>query len=368
MRIVVVGAGICGAGVAYHASRGGADVLLVDDEADGRATDAGAGIVCPWTSRTTDPHWHEMANASAAYYPELVAALAEDGAGEVGYRRVGALRLASDDAELETLHRTVLRRRGQSPEAGEVSLLSGADARALFPPLEGSCPAVHVAGAARVDGRKIRDALLTAARRHGARSMAGTAALREGPGGCGIEVAGEAVPADALMLAAGAWTGDLLAPLGVSLDVAPQRGQIVHLGLSGVDTSRWPVVLPPGSHYLLAFDDSRVVVGATREAGSGFDYRVTAAGLVEVLHEALAVAPGLAEAAHLETRVGFRPVGPDARPLLGTVPGVGNIVVATGLGASGLTLGPYVARQAAALALGERPDIDLSPYDPERPA
>lgn len=366
MRIVVVGAGICGASVAYHASRAGAEVVLVDDRADGRATDAGAGIVCPWTSRTTDPRWHAMADASAAYYPELVAALAEDGAGEVGYRRVGALRLASDDAELAELHRTVLHRRERSPDAGEVSLLSGSDARALFPPLAGSLPAVHVAGAARVDGRKLRDALLAAAGKHGARSVTGTATLREVAGGCGVEVDGEPVAADAVVVAAGAWTGRVLAPFGVSLDVAPQRGQIVHLGLPGTDTARWPVVLPPGSHYLLAFDDSRVVVGATREAGSGFDHRVTAAGLAEVLREALAVAPGLADATHLQTRVGFRPMGPDTRPLLGKIPGAERVVVATGLGASGLTLGPYAARQATALAMGEPPDLDLAPYDPAR--
>ena len=67
------------------------------------------------------------------------------------------------------------------------------------------------------------------------------------------------------------------------------------------------MILPPGSHYLLAFDESVVVAGATRESGSGFDYRVTAAGQMEVLTEALRVAPGLATATIIETRVGFRP-------------------------------------------------------------
>jgi D-amino-acid dehydrogenase len=55
------------------------------------------------------------------------------------------------------------------------------------------------------------------------------------------------------------------------------------------------------------------VAGATRESGAGFDYRVTPAGLSEVLREALAVAPGLAGGTCLETRVGFRPPGPDER-------------------------------------------------------
>jgi D-amino-acid dehydrogenase len=111
-----------------------------------------------------------------------------------------------------------------------------------------------------------------------------------------------------------------------------------------------------------------VVAGATRETGSGFDYRVTPGGLAEVLGQALAVAPGLATGSYLETRVGFRPMSPDLRPLLGPVSGVGGLVVATGLGATGLTMGPYAGELAARAALGEPPGIDLAPFDPLRPA
>jgi D-amino-acid dehydrogenase len=126
-------------------------------------------------------------------------------------------------------------------------------------------------------------------------------------------------------------------------------------------------VLPgAGGHYMLAFDDSRIVAGATREAGSGFDYRVTPAGLAEILAQALAVAPGLASGAYLETRVGFRPMGPDIRPLLGPVAGLEGLVVATGLGASGLTMGPYAGAVAAQLAMGLPSPVDLEPFDPLR--
>ena len=117
---------------------------------------------------------------------------------------------------------------------------------------------------------------------------------------------------------------------------------------------------------MLAFDGSRVVAGATRETGAGFDYRVTPGGLAEILGQALAVAPGLADGTYLETRVGFRPIGPDIRPLLGPVPGVDGLVVATGLGASGLTMGPYAGAVAARAALGEPDAIDLAPFDPLR--
>jgi D-amino-acid dehydrogenase len=121
-------------------------------------------------------------------------------------------------------------------------------------------------------------------------------------------------------------------------------------------------VSPPGSHYLVAFDDSRVVVGATRELGSGFDYHVTAAGQAEVLNQALAVAPGLAAATLIETRIGFRPLARDNRPILAAAPGIEGLLIGNGLGPSGLTIGPYAGRLLAQLALGRTPEVDLGPY------
>lgn len=205
---------------------------------------------------------------------------------------------------------------------------------------------------------------MRAARRRGATYRAGGTAALLGVGSRvnGARTANETLAADAVVVAAGAWAPALLDPLGIALPVQPQRGQIVHLGLPGIDTSAWPVVLPQGSHYLVAFDDSRVVAGATRETGSGFDYRITAGGLAELLREAVAVAPGLGSATVLETRIGFRPMARDGRPLLGPAPGISGLFVGNGLGPSGLTIGPYAGRLLAELAMSRAPEVDLSPY------
>ena len=97
-------------------------------------------------------------------------------------------------------------------------------------------------------------------------------------------------------------------------------------------------------------------------------YRVTAAGQAEVLSEALAVAPGLGPATLLETRIGFRPMGPDLRPMLGRIAGLDGLVIGNGLGPSGLTTGPYAGRLLAQLVHGEAPELELAAYDPLRPA
>jgi len=168
------------------------------------------------------------------------------------------------------------------------------------------------------------------------------------------------------VVAAGAWAPALLAPLGIHLAVEPQRGQIVHLSLPGIDTRRWTTVQPLNGYYLLAFDDSRVVIGATRENGAGFDHRLTAAGVAEVLNAGLATAPGLAGWTLHETRIGFRPLATDNRPMLGPVRGLDGLLLGNGLGASGLTVGPLGGRLLAEAALGLAPLVPLADFDPMR--
>jgi D-amino-acid dehydrogenase len=360
VRVVVVGSGIAGAGAAYHLARHGAAVVVVDDARPGVATAAGAGIVSPWAG--ADEALFALAGPAADYYPDLVAALAEDTDEPTSYAVVGGLVAGRDEGALREVHRRVVARAAVHPAAGEASLVDPAQARALFPPLHPDLAAVHIGGGARVDGRRVRASLLDAARRRGAELRTGSATLT----GDGVRVDGDPVGADAVIVAAGAWSGELLAPLGVGLPVVPQRGQITHLGV-GTDTARWPVLSPLGSgHYLLAFPGGRVVAGATRETGSGFDHRVTAAGQLEVLEHALAVAPGLHDATLLETRVGFRPATPDGLPVLGRLPGHPKIVLATGFGPTGLTLAPLAGALVAEVVLGEKPRLDLAPYRPDR--
>jgi D-amino-acid dehydrogenase len=370
MRLIVVGSGIVGASCAYRASCLGAEVILVDDAAPGQATAAGAGIVCPWSSASDDPVWHAFASASASYYPQLAKSLAALGETDIGYRRVGALRLVSSAQAQQQAMTQLLARRAGAPQIGDVQALSGAQAQALFPPLRASCPAVYIDGAARVDGRLLTGALIRAAVRNGAATRTGRAQLAcRGGRTTGVRLDGALIGADAVVAATGAWTSSFLAPAGLRVPVTPQRGQIVHMSVEPADTARWPVVLPDdGGHYLVAFAGARIAAGATREPQAGFDHRVTPAGLAEVLAHALATAPGLSSARYLETRAGFRPVSADSRPVLGRVRCVDGLVVATGLGATGLTMGPYAGSIAALVALAEPAGVDLTPFDPLRSA
>src|SRR4051794_38230550 len=121
MRIVVVGSGILGASTAYHLARSGADVVIIDNDAVGRATAAGAGIICPWSSLTTDPDWYRLTSGGAKYYPELIAGLAELGETAVSYRKTGAIAVPDGEGELEATEQRVRQRVATAPEAGTIT-------------------------------------------------------------------------------------------------------------------------------------------------------------------------------------------------------------------------------------------------------
>lgn len=368
-RIVVVGGGIVGASAAYEVASRGVGVTLVDREDQGYATQAGAGIVSGTSARERGPASAAITHRALAHYPELVARLAEDGVAESGYSETHGLLVAQPDeqAPLRELFGQVAEEwSGDRDRAGSFELLAPGEPGRLFPGIDERLSAIHLRRAARVDGRVIRAGLRRAVVRRGGEVVVGDATLLVEHGRArGVEVGGNRVAADAVVLCTGAWARELLEAQLPNLGVAPQRGQIIHLATPGQETGGWPFIVGFHSHYLLPFAD-RVVVGATRETGSGFDYRYTAAGVREVLSEALRIAPGLAAATVREMRIGFRPLSDDLLPFLGPVPGVEGLVLATGTGASGLTIGPFCGAVAAGLALGEPAPLDLTPYAPDR--
>ncbi len=364
-RFVVVGGGVVAAAVAYQLARRGAAVIIVAGDQAGPATGAGAGIICPWTAPLEDA-CYRLCCAGAQHYPELLAMLADDGedAAAAGYAAVGTLCVAEHAGALDGLAAVLRSRQARAPGMGEVTALPPGEPARLFPPLAPGLTGLWIGGGARVDGRAIRDSLLRAAVGRGARRVAGNATLeRAGDRVTGVRAGGERIGADAVVVAAGAWTAQVCAELGVRLPVGPQRGQIVHTRLPGAGTATWPVVLPARDPYLVAFPGGRVVIGATRE-DAGFQYQATVAGVAELLTGAAVLAPGLRAAEVLETRIGFRPVSRDGRPVLGRV--AEGLIVATGHGPEGLTAGPWSGLAVALLALGEPPVADLTPFGPCR--
>jgi D-amino-acid dehydrogenase len=364
---IVVGGGVVGLSTAWHLVEGGARTLLVDKGHPGRASDAGAGILSARPDIAAEDPRERFAAHAVRYYPLLIERLAAEGAGDTGYAVCGSLTVAVSDDEVAAFERvraSVLCRSGAQAEGW--SELSPDQARALFPPLGRVQGAIHCTRDARVDGR-----LLTAVLR--AVALARGLVIREAEVS-DLEIAqdvvrsvaidGEAVPASHVVIAAGAWSKRLGERIGVRIPVVPQRGQIAHLDLPDTDTGGWPIVRAFRDHYMVPWP-GRVVVGATREK-VGFTPRTTLAGIMEVLAEAVRVAPGLGGASLAEVRVGLRPVSPDGLPILGRAPGIANLHLATGHGAVGLQLGPFSGKVIADAITRGDPGVDLAPFAPDR--
>ncbi len=370
--LIVVGGGVVGAAAAYRAVERGARTLLVDLHHQGRATDAGAGIVSPETEIRDGSPRQAMVDATPAFYSDLIAALARDGQHDTGFDRCGKLVVARDEREAGMITgylRLLLdpERPGTVPAPGAITEITPEAAHDLFPVLGTVTKAFVSHNAARVDGRLLTAALLGAAEARGLEREAfevETCTL-DGERLTGVRGADHTIAAPAVVIAGGAWSPALGDRLGVHLPVVPERGQIAHLQLEGVDTAAWPVLSPLSDHYMVAWPGGRVACGATHE-DAGFDARVTVEGMREIIDRALGVAPGLADATVLEVRVGFRPVSTTGLPLLGPLPGRPGGFVATGHGASGLTYGPWGASAVVDLALGHGSPVDLTPFMPVR--
>ena len=166
---------------------------------------------------------------------------------------------------------------------------------------------------------------------------------------------------DQVILATGAWLGDLLEPLGYAVDVRPQKGQLRDYQLAQ-DMEAYPVVMPEGEWDLIPFAGGKLSLGATHENDMGFDLTVDETLLQQMEEAALSHYPTLAEAKSSGERVGTRAYTSDFSPFFGQVPGLEGVYAASGLGSSGLTTGPIIGYHLAQLIQGRELTLDPVNY------
>jgi D-amino-acid dehydrogenase len=300
---IVIGGGIVGASLAYHLAKLGLKTRLIDRHDVGRATDAGAGILSPETSSAESEEWYRFGVTAVEYYQPLIKHLEEVQNGDMGYAMCGLLRVAVSEDEIvlyNAAHQVVFERqiRNDMPPTSDLYEVSSKEAKEIFPALATVRKAFYHRTGARVDGRLLCEALTKAGVYHGLHVQKASVdrLLIEDKQVVGVVVDGEELRAGKVAIAGGAWSSAFADQLGVHIPVEPQRGQIIHLQLDNQDTTDWAVINAFRGHYMVAWEDGRVVVGATRETGSGFAPQTTASGIKEVLDEALRVAPGLTSA------------------------------------------------------------------------
>lgn len=177
----------------------------------------------------------------------------------------------------------------------------------------------------------------------------------------GVHTAQGLLPADRVILAGGAWSAQLLKTQGISIEVAPVRGQMLLFQAQPGLINR--IVLNQG-RYLIPRRDGHILIGSTVEY-TGFDKTTTEQARNDLLHSALSMVPALAQASVVKHWAGLRPGAPEGIPYIGELPALRGLFVNAGHFRNGVVTGLASARLLADLISGTAPMIDPTPYRPE---
>ena len=371
--VAVIGGGVIGLACAYELVRNGRKVVVLERERAGSgAGSVAAGMLAPVSEvETEEPAFVDLALESCGRYPQWIQSIEADAGLACGYREEGSLLLAlhrDHEVELERLMGTQ-RRMGLQSEL--VTREQALEKEPYISPRVIS--GLFVPGDRQVNPRRLTRALAEAIKARGGTIVEGHAARPVFDGGtaAGAATAGIEVRAETVLVAAGAWSGQIWpgqdlpmssessegSPNAGPLPMRPVKGQILRLrGPRLIDH-----VLRTPDVYLVPREDGEVVVGATMEE-QGFDTTITTWAVMDLLRDAWRILPGISELELAETSAGLRPALRDNLPAIGatSVPG---LFVATGHYRHGVLLAPITARLLAGALAG---DAVPEPFDPKR--
>lgn len=362
--VVVIGGGIVGCATAYYLARDGASVALLErGRTASEATGASAGMLAPVAeAKRLGPFLH-LVVAALRDYPAAVADIEAASGVSTGYNQRSILRVAfsvEDEAKFDNA----------LPMYDEARLpykrLDGAAARAEEPALGPGCiSAILSPEEGQVAPRQITQAFRFGATLHGAKVFENTEAVgleTRYRTVTGVRTMEGVVSANAVVVAAGAWSSRFEALLNTRVSVHPVRGQLVVL--KNLPTPVRHVLYSYGG-YAVPTADGRLLVGATQEE-VGYVSRSTVAGVRQVLEGGQRLVPSIMDAEIDEVWAGLRPGSSDAMPILGPADGWENVWLATGHYRNGILLGPYTARLlAASMRAGKLADA-LEAFHPGR--
>lgn len=367
--VLVVGGGVIGLSLAYELAGQGATVRLVERGALGReASWAGAGILPPAAARPTGDPYLELFRLSGELYPIWSARLREETGIDNGYRQCGGIYLAGGDEEQADLDQCAAAWQAQGIRIQRLDAAALAEREpALAKGQADETPrfAWWLPDEAQVRNPRHLKALALACARRGVEISSGVAVEGFDTSGGRITHAltsAGKIATGQVCVTAGPWSRALASRLGADVQVRPVRGQMVLL------TSPRPLlrsIVNAGKQYLVPRPDGRILVGSTEEE-AGFDKRTTAEAIAELLRLAVRLAPPLGDLSMEQCWAGLRPASHDQLPYLGRLPNYGNAYIAAGHFRNGLQLSPATAVVMARLMTGAEPQLDLTPFRPDR--
>jgi len=350
MNIVIIGAGVAGLGIGWRLLQQGAAVTILERFQPGTGASWAAAGMLAVTAELEDAAEPERALAlrASALWPGFAAELEEVSGRAVFLASDGALLLAADAAGLEAM---------AGRATGDLKLVGAEETRALVPLVGSAVGGLWSPREAHVDNRALSEALAIAVLKAGGTILPNEPGVRiewQGERAVAVLSPYRRYEADAILVAAGAWSGLL-----EDIPIAPVKGEMIALQPpTGVELPG-PVVWGEGVYCVPRH--GRLLVGATMEE-AGFDTSLTEQGRDRLRAAAEALMPGLKSWDLTDHWAGLRPKSPDGLPLLG--PFAPGLFVASGQYRNGILFTPAIAAEMADLILGKGKAIPA--FDPRR--
>jgi len=351
VNIVIIGAGVAGLGIGWRLLQAGSRVTILERAQPGMGASWAAAGMLAVTAELEDATHPErvLALRARALWPSFAAGLEEASGRSVFFSSHGALLLAADAAELEAMR----------PRAdGELAIVGSDEARALVPLLDPAVGGLWSPHEAHVDNRALGEALTIAFLKAGGVLYPNEAGVRiEEQGGrvSGVQSPYRRYPAEAVLIAAGAWSGLLDA-----IPIEPVKGEMIALMPPEPGLLPGPVVWGEGVYCVPRH--GHLLIGATVEE-AGFDTSTTAAARDHLWSRAAKLLPAVAGWSLVDHWAGLRPKSADGLPLLGPTRDAG-LFVASGQYRNGILFTPAIAQDMADLILGKGRVIPE--FDPRR--
>ena len=360
MQVLIVGGGAIALLSAHTLAVAGVHVCLLEQGLLGQESSwAGGGIVSPLYPWRYSPAVTALAHWSQDFYPRLGEQLLAKTQIDPEVYVTGLYWLDLDlDDEAKAL---AWAQREQRPlKRVEVSAVQ----RAVPALASGFGRALQMADVANVRNPRLVKALRAALQQMPNVTLheqcAVTGFNREGGRVTGVRTANGDMHADQVVLAAGAWSGELLAKLGLALPVEPVKGQMI---LYKCAEDFLPSMVLANGRYAIPRKDGHILVGSTLEY-AGFDKTPTDEALASLQASAVALLPALADAEVVGHWAGLRPGSPEGIPYIGEVPEYPGLWLNCGHFRNGLVLAPASCQLLADLMLGREPIVDPAPYAP----
>ncbi len=349
---IIIGGSIIGLAIGWRLLCDGAEdveILEANQAARSGAAWVAAGMLSPRAEAGfEDLDIYEDGIRSLDLYPQFLDELRTD-VGELAPKldRCGALVLATNADEARELDRQYdFRKRANIP----VERLSGDAAREREPLLSAKVTAsLWLEQEAQINNRQLCLALKAAFLKRGGilREHCRVSEIITKDGrATAVRFEEEEMAAESITAAAGAWSSKIggITPI----PVRPVKGQMIGLRMTPESHLKQSIRAP--RVYLAPKDDGRLLVGATAEE-AGFDPRIIAGSIMELLRFAWEIVPAIYELEIEEMLASFRPATRNHRPIIGKSE-MEHLYYATGHWRHGILMTPLTAFKLSHEILG----------------